>query len=170
LGQPVTAFSLGFTGTASSFRKTRAELARLCTEVFAEVLRIPFAQVQAGGPLVNLGVGSRAAIIVRERLSEVVGRELPTTLLLDYPTIDAFVDGHLGSTEGELDECANLLERSKAAHIGVNDLYKDAFALIHGWVATPLLLEFAKLVPLIEKKAQTICELAERTNAEVGPL
>jgi len=51
------------------------------------------------------------------------------------------------------------------------DLSSNAFMLIHGWTAGPLLLEFvAKFLRPLSKKPMTPAELAAETEAEEGPL
>jgi len=51
------------------------------------------------------------------------------------------------------------------------DLSSNAFMLIHGWTAGPLLLEFvAKFKPLLLKQAMTLEQLASEAGAEQGPL
>lgn len=51
------------------------------------------------------------------------------------------------------------------------DLSSNAFMLIHGWTAGPLLLEFvARFLRPLSTGAKTPEELAEETEAQVGPL
>lgn len=51
------------------------------------------------------------------------------------------------------------------------DLSSNAFMLIHGWTAGPLLLQFVgKFLKPLMKQAMTAEQLASETNAEKGPL
>jgi len=51
------------------------------------------------------------------------------------------------------------------------DLSSNAFLLVHGWTAGPLLLEFvSKLAQTIMRRPMTLNELAKETGAHAGPL
>ncbi|BAY23186.1 beta-ketoacyl synthase [Calothrix sp. NIES-2100] len=67
---------------------TEAVAAWLLTKV-SEQLQVPPQTININEPLAQYGLGSLAAVRISGELQEWLGRELPTTLLYDYPSIAA---------------------------------------------------------------------------------
>jgi 6-methylsalicylic acid synthase len=70
----------------------RARLAEEVTRVAAAVLKLPAADVDARRPLVEFGMDSVMALLIRSRLEERLGMALPATLLWRRPTVAALTD------------------------------------------------------------------------------
>lgn len=67
---------------------TEAVATWLLTKV-SEQLQVPAQTINVNEPLAQYGLGSLAAVRISGELQEWLGRELPTTLLYDYPSIAA---------------------------------------------------------------------------------
>jgi acyl carrier protein len=67
----------------------------------AEALGVPVESLDPSGPLSSYGLGSVQAVSLVGDLEEWLGRQLPATLLWDYPTLDA-VASELGQTGDEV--------------------------------------------------------------------
>ncbi len=61
-------------------------IAQAVSQAIEQVMGLPASRQEPGRPLQELGMDSLMAVELRDRLSALVGRELPTTLLFDHPT------------------------------------------------------------------------------------
>ncbi|MGW1785169.1 beta-ketoacyl synthase N-terminal-like domain-containing protein [Streptomyces sp. NPDC002143] len=73
-------------------------LRRLVIERLAHWSGVPGADIAGDRPLAELGMSSRDAVAVAGELADVLGRELPATLLWETPTVDGLVTLLSGST------------------------------------------------------------------------
>jgi phthiocerol/phenolphthiocerol synthesis type-I polyketide synthase A len=76
------------------------DLRRLVVERIAHWAGLPEEDVTGDRPLAELGLSSRDAVAVAGELAHAVGRELPTTLLWEAPTVDAVVSLLGGAAPG----------------------------------------------------------------------
>ncbi|MEU3612314.1 type I polyketide synthase [Streptomyces sp. NPDC006872] len=73
-------------------------LRRLVIERLAHRSGVPGADIAGDRPLAELGMSSRDAVAIAGELADVLGRELPATLLWETPTVDGLVTLLSGST------------------------------------------------------------------------
>jgi len=72
----------------------RRELERRLVHLVARSLKVAPEEIEIGQPLSRYGMGSAAAVSMVGEMERALGRELPETLLYDYPTI-AVLAAHL---------------------------------------------------------------------------
>lgn len=106
--------------TSQSIGKTKAEVQSWLVEHVALELKVTSSDLDVRAPLAQYGLDSVRAIMLSADLEEWLGREVPATLLYDYPNIDALAR-HLGVTEVAL---------LKESTFPVHDVTEDAIAII----------------------------------------
>jgi acyl carrier protein len=77
-----------------SCRVEADEIVDWLVERLAERLAVSREEVDIREPLANYGLSSKQAVVLSGDLEEWLGRDLPATLLWDYPTIEQ-VAAHL---------------------------------------------------------------------------
>jgi len=77
---------------------TRSQMREWLTEYVAQLLGMAQDEVDTAKSLELYGIDSSGAVGMSGDLEELLGRKFDTSLVYDYPTIDAIVD-HLVSLE-----------------------------------------------------------------------
>ncbi len=83
-------------GPDRGIQPAAAEVEAWLVARLARELGIPAAEIADDEPMTRLGLGSAEAVVISGELEEWLGRDLPPTLLWDYPTIRELA-AHLGS-------------------------------------------------------------------------
>ncbi|MBW4615278.1 MAG: type I polyketide synthase [Desmonostoc vinosum HA7617-LM4] len=107
-------------------------IAHIRTEV-AQLLGIDFSQIEQQQGFLDLGMDSLMTVELKNRLESTLSCSLPTTLVFDYPTIEALVDYLLQSDESAMESPTTNHEEQAETESYLDDLSdSEAEALLLG--------------------------------------
>ncbi|HEU4362518.1 MAG TPA: SDR family NAD(P)-dependent oxidoreductase, partial [Mycobacterium sp.] len=108
--------------TAAPVQHRKKVLAAYLRDAVAEVTRIDTAEIRADAGFFDLGMDSLMAVELRHRVEQAIGRQLPTTLAMDYPRLSDVADYLLGDVLGLAEQASG---NSAAAQAPVIATYAD---------------------------------------------
>ncbi|MCG7596928.1 type I polyketide synthase [Mycobacterium sp. PSTR-4-N] len=89
--------------TDAPLQQRRTLLIGYLRDAVAEVTRVDVAEIREDAGFFDIGMDSLMAVELRRRIETGVGREIPATLAMDHPRIDAVADYLLGDVLGLTD-------------------------------------------------------------------
>lgn len=107
-------------------------IAWLCHRV-AKSLSLSSDQIKVDEPLEHYGLGSKENVMISGDLEELLDRELPHTILWDYPTIEALVSYLVGEETQERVEIRTAKKNEPIAIIGIGCRFPGASSPDEFW-------------------------------------